>query len=111
MEEIKIDSETAKLVVQTYQKINTLKRLLNEEPYPKIKEFLESGTALSEMMNHAIEETTKKGLESKLISLSTHLESLSSLPNIFQNIQQKQEIADLFEQLKTDVSLLQSKIQ
>lgn len=110
MEEIKIDTETANLVFQTYQKINTLKRLLNQGPYSKMKGFLESGKVLSEIMNDAIEETTKKGMESKLTSLSTNIKSLASNTDIFQNIRQKQDIITLLEQLQTDVTQLQTKI-
>lgn len=110
MEEIKIDTETANLVFQTYQKINTLKRLLNQGSYSKMKGFLESGKVLSEIMNDAIEETTKKGMESKLTSLSINIESLASNTDIFQNIRQKQDIITLLEQLQTDVAQLQIKI-
>lgn len=110
MGEIKIDSETAKLVVHTYQKINKLKSLLNNEPYPQMKELLESGTALNEMMNHIIDESTKEGLETKLNTLSAHLNELSSSTDNMQQTIQKQELIDVFEQLKAAISLIQSKI-
>lgn len=107
MEEIKIDSETANIILQMYQKINSIKRLLNNEPYSK---FMESGKLLSEMMNKTIEETSKQGLKSKLISLSVNLNKFSSNAVALQSIKHKNEITNLFEQLKADISQLHSKI-
>lgn len=110
MEDVKMDDETAKLIVQIYQKINTLKKLLNKRPFPQIKEYLESGNALSELMNKVVEEATPHGLETKLYSLSSHLESLLSNSNNIKHLQEDHEIAALLNLLKTEISLLQSKI-
>ena len=105
-----MDEETAKLIVQTYEKINRLKGLLMNEPYPQIQEFIESGARLSELMNRAFEESTSIGLDTKLATISEHLGNLLSHSNSSLHVQENNEIIDLFEQLKTDVSILQSKI-
>lgn len=110
MDDFKIDSETANLIVQTYQKINTLKGLLDNEPYPQIKEFIESGTELGEMMNNAIKEITPDGFETKLSTISLRLKNLLSYSDNIQNNQENKKIIELFNQLMADISLLQSKI-
>lgn len=110
MKVLKMDEETANLIVQTYQKINTLKGLLNNEPYPQIKEFIESGTELSKMMNNTFKEFTPTRFEAKLTTISSHLKNLLSYSNSIQNVKENKEIADLFNQLAADISLLQSKI-
>lgn len=110
MEEIILDSEIAEIVVQTYRKIYALRRVLNEQPYPEMKKIIGSGDDLNELMNRVIDQRTWEGLESKLMALSTHLDSLVSRTGVFQHGHQVQEIDSLFEQLKRDVSTLQSII-
>lgn len=110
MEEIILDSEIADIVFQTYQKINALRRVLNEQPFPEMKKIIGSGDDLNELMNRAIDQRTREGLESKLMTLSTHLDSLVAQTGIFQHGQPVREIGSLFDQVKRDVSTLQSRI-
>lgn len=110
MEEIILDSEIADIVVQTYQKINALRRVLNEQPFPEMKKIIGSGDDLNELMNSAIDQRTWEGLESKLMALSAHLDSLVSQTGVFQNVHHVQALGSLFDQLKRDVSTLQSRI-
>lgn len=110
MEEIVIDSEIANLIVQTYYDINALKNLFNRDPFLKLKELVESGITLQAILNSAIDKTSKEGLDSVLLILSNHLNNLSDCADIFQDVLQKHELKGLFEKLKIEVFLIQSKI-
>ena len=110
MEDYKIDSETANLIIQTYQKVNTLKKLLNDESYLQIMEVIESGKTLNEMINNTLDESSPNILQTKLGIISDHLKNLltysDSIPKVYNN----KAIMNLFNQLFIDISLLQSKI-
>jgi hypothetical protein len=110
MEDRKIDTETAHLIVQMYQKISKLKVLLNCEPYPQLRAYLSSGVVLNEMMNNIFNESSQNQLEMKLNAFSLHLKNLLSQSDSFQNTQEHHDIKEIFTQLITSISLLQSRI-
>lgn len=111
MADYKIDSETANLIIQTYQKVNTLKKLLNDESYLQIMEVMESGKTLNVMINNTLGESSPNILQTKLRTISVHLKNLitysDSIPKVYNN----KAVMNLFNQLFIDISLLQSKIK
>lgn len=110
MEDIKIDSETATLILNAYQKIYKLNNLLHCKPYSQISEFMESGTVLHEMMNNTFKESTSSDLQVKLTMLSHHVKKLLGYSQQIKNVKEHKQITHLFELLVTDISSIQSKI-
>lgn len=108
---MKVDSETADLIVQTYQNIHKLKALLNHKAFNQLKGLLESGDRLNEMMSNVLLEFSDKELIDKLDVLSRHLKTLLAHAADIQNIQGHEQVTDLFHQLLSDISVLQSKIK
>ncbi len=110
MEDIKIDSETAILILKAYQKIYKLNGLLHSKPYTQISEFKGSGSALHEMMNNAFKESTSSDLQAKLTMLSHQVKNLLGYSQKVKNVKEHKQITNLFETLVIDITLIQSKI-
>lgn len=110
MENIKINPESANLVLQTFQKINTLKKVLNNNPYCQLKEIIESSFVLNEMMNNALKETTAISFKSNLSKIAEHIEKTIMNIEKIKTIQENKEVKNILDQILEDIMLLQTKI-
>ena len=111
MENIKINPESANLVLKTFQKINTLKKTLNNNSYCQLKEIIESGSVLNEMMNNALSETTVISFKSKLFKISKHIENTIIDIEKFKTFDENKEVKIILDQILGDIMLLQTKIK
>ena len=110
MENIKINPESANLVLKTFQKINTLKKTLNNNSYCQLKEIIESGSVLNEMMNNALSETTVISFKSNLSKIAEHIEKTIMDIEKIKTIQENKEVKTILDQILKDITLLQTKI-
>lgn len=102
-----MDEETANLIVKTYQDIYKLENLLKGEACVQVKELVESGATLNEMMNHAVSGSSSvRVFKSNLTSISDQIKRLKTYSGHFENI----EIKIAFDRLSKGLSSLQSKI-
>lgn len=105
-----MDEDAANLIVQAYQRIQALENLLKRDSCVQIKEFIESGATLSEMMDNAVNGFSLGDFKTNLASLTGQIEKLEGYSGHFIAIPENQEIKMIFRQLYTGLSELQSKI-
>lgn len=110
IQNIVMDEDAANLIVQAYQRIQALENLLKRDSCVQIKEFIESGATLSEMMDNAVNGFSLGDFKTNLASLTGQIEKLEGYSGHFIAIPENQEIKMIFRQLYTGLSELQSKI-
>lgn len=110
MDHFKIDKETSKLILGVFNKINLLKKALYENHHQS-KELLESGQVLNNMMNKALESPSQTLLESKFGLMIEHVKQLRTYSDTQHNLQNSQNLTQLFNLLLVDLTSLQYKIE
>lgn len=111
MNEINLNSEALGIIVQTYQKINELKRLFNKTPFLEIKKLVDCGDELNKMMNETTKEISSVGFELKLQSLSLHVSNLSSYTEHLQSFEEEKEIVELLSLINTNISIIKKSLK
>jgi hypothetical protein len=110
IKDLKIDSETANLIIQIYQKIDSLKHQLENDTYVKIKQIIESGITIDQLLEEATSQTNPENLQLKLTTVIKHLHNLVSNTNYIESIIEKNKLEQLYTELSNDLSILQLKI-
>ncbi len=105
-----IDKETSLLIVNAYQKINKLKSILNDEPYIKIKQIIDSGTLLNKSLNEALIKESFIGLISNLKAISEYLEIQISNSLSVKALEQNEEISIIYTELLKNINSILIKI-
>ncbi len=111
IKDLKIDSETANLIIQIYQKIDSLKHQLENDTYLRIKQIIESGITINQLMEEATSQTNPEHLKLKLTTLINHLHNLVSNTNYIESTNEKNKLQQLYNELSNDLSILQIKIK
>lgn len=110
MENIKINPESANLVLQTFQKINTLKEVINTSHYCQLREIINSGFVLNEMMNNALKDTNVISFKSSLSKITQHIEKTIMDIDHIKAIEENKEIKIILNQLADNIIQLEIKI-
>lgn len=110
MENIKISPNSANLVLQTFQKINTLKEVLNKPRYSQLQEIINSGFVLNEMMNNALKDTNAISFKSNLSKITQHIEKTIINIDQIKAIEDNKEISIILNQLLDNIFQLEIKI-
>lgn len=110
MENIKISPNSANLVLQTFQKINTLKEVLNKPHYSQLQEIINSGFVLNEMMNNALKDTNAISFKSSLSKITQHIEKTIIAIDQIKAIEDNKEISIILNQLLDNIFQLEIKI-
>ncbi len=110
MESIQIDKESATLIVQIYQQIARLKKILDSKPYSEISTLLESGNKLQDMIDQSMNASSSQLLETELFSIVKHLQKLINYADNNHYIVENKAVVDIFSAISSNISNLQSKI-
>lgn len=110
MENIKISPNSANLVLQTFQKINTLKEVFNKPRYSQLQEIINSGFVLNEMMNNALKDTNAISFKSNLSKITQHIEKTIINIDQIKAIEDNKEISIILNQLLDNIFQLEIKI-
>jgi uncharacterized protein HemY len=108
MEQIKIDAVAAELIVQSYQKIEKLKQLLSKDSFVQLRNYLEAGAILNQLMDSTFKADLPQTYNEQLSSLNNQLNTFLSQAIQFQDILENKEVVQLLSELNSTIIHLQS---
>jgi hypothetical protein len=106
-----IDDETSVLIVDAYRKINSLRKLLNENPCPGNKNLFKDINAVSKLMNKTLDENSERSLNKNLFRAKEVAFNLLNYysENTCVSFSNKNEIVCFLDDLHNDLNNLYSK--
>ena len=107
-----IDRETTELIVDAYRKINSMKKLMQENPGSYDTKLIENGNELSRVLNKILDENLEKCVNENLMKAVNLAQAMIQHcdENSLNAFRINSEIPICLNNIFSDLKILQSKI-